>query len=378
MMNRILRCFFAHVAWLSVLFLPILNVTAAQAQTVEIVRVDGAGGSTAPAGQGKGWGSNAYLYLQDGLTRADALLDLPEPPDSVQIWVRGSSTGISYRPDQGSGFTANDRGASFGMRPNVAVYGGFPDTGNPGFGDRDPATYITILTGEIGTGDDFSDNSYHVVSANDTVIDLDNCLLEGFTITRGNAEDENGGLGGGGIYIVNGSDLRVDQCLITDNRSGDAGYGAGIHINASNPVITRCTISLNRNNSGTILYGGGIVIENEAGSSENPVRIIDCIIDSNTAAHGGGVAIKTSAVGRLVNCLIVNNSINPNAAPNQEPFGGGVAIDRGSFGMIINCTFSGNEAGRGGAIAHYGTATDSVLANSILWNDNATQTKRGR
>ena len=48
------------------------------------------------------------------------------------------------------------------MVSGVALYGGFPDTGDPAWNDRDPNTYDTLLSGDIGTTGAKGDNCYHV------------------------------------------------------------------------------------------------------------------------------------------------------------------------------------------------------------------------
>ena len=61
---------------------------------------------------------------------------------------------------------------------------------------------MTILSGDIGTVDDNSDNSYHVVTGSDTDI---TALLDGFTITAGNANVVGEKGTGGGMVNAGGS-----------------------------------------------------------------------------------------------------------------------------------------------------------------------------
>ena len=63
-----------------------------------IVRVDGIEGSANPPGEGDDWEEDAYLYLQDALVQASALLSGAPTGSTVQVWVRGA-TGEGARRD---------------------------------------------------------------------------------------------------------------------------------------------------------------------------------------------------------------------------------------------------------------------------------------
>ena len=64
------------------------------------------------------------------------------------------------------------------------------------FDKRDPATNVTILSGDIGVGGDNSDNSYHVVCSLSPLV-----VLDGFTITGGNANGTGIDALGGGLVV---------------------------------------------------------------------------------------------------------------------------------------------------------------------------------
>ena len=97
-------------------------------------------------GDGLSWAS-AFETLDAGLGAAD-------PCD--EVWVSEGT----YRPDPCG--LADRRMACFAMKNEVGIYGGFPDTGEPGMSDRDLVRYETILSGDIGVLGDVSDNCYHV------------------------------------------------------------------------------------------------------------------------------------------------------------------------------------------------------------------------
>ncbi len=115
------------------------------------------------------------------------------------------------------------------LKSGVDVYGGFAGTGKADPDQRDLASYVATLSGDIGIEGDMSDNGYHVVYAFD-VIDV---TLDRFTITAGNA----GGL------------------------SGDIRYGGGMHNHSRSP--TRSNVTFHGNSPG---YGGEGMANDDSGS----------------------------------------------------------------------------------------------------------------
>jgi hypothetical protein len=91
-----------------------------------------------------------------------------------EIWARNGT----YLPTTGT-----DRSISFTLKNGVAIYGGFNGT-ETDISQRNPEVNVTTLSGDIGINGDASDNSYHVVAG----VGLDSsAVLDGFTITAGNA-----------------------------------------------------------------------------------------------------------------------------------------------------------------------------------------------
>ena len=118
--------------------------------------------TTTGSGRGTSW-SDA-TSLQGALIRAS---------DGDEVWVAAGT----YLPT-----TDGDRSVSFEISSGVAVYGGFTgsETSLP---ERQWATNVTTLSGDIGTPGNASDNSRSVVYG----VDLSaSTVLDGFTITGGN------------------------------------------------------------------------------------------------------------------------------------------------------------------------------------------------
>jgi len=118
------------------------------------------------------------------------------------------------------------RAASFVIVDGVSVYGGFAG-GETALWQRDPSAHETILSGDLGHDDgigNVSDNSLHVVKIAGSNQDS---LLEGFTVTGGNA---NGApsldTAGGAIHAQSGAaqgEFLVRSCILRGNRCTQEG-----------------------------------------------------------------------------------------------------------------------------------------------------------
>src|SRR5262249_41625709 len=130
---------------------------------------------------------NAFTSLQSALTNASV-------HSGDEIWVAKGT----YTPTSGT-----DRFSSFNLDAGVGVYGGFSRNGTETLrSERNVATNVTTLSGEIGDPTKTADNSYHVVYSSG----LDKtAILDGFTITGGNADGGSLSNFGGGMYNDNSS-----------------------------------------------------------------------------------------------------------------------------------------------------------------------------
>ena len=151
------------------------------------------------ANNGSSW-TDAYTHLQDALDNATG---------SDQIWIAQGT----YYPDEGPDVNNDDPSASFtitGDQDGLRIYGGFAGDEN-NLSERDlSAGHETILSGNIGTPDNASDNSFHVVVmdggyATGIGEDVDANIttdteLNGVTITGGNASGSGENKHGGGLY----------------------------------------------------------------------------------------------------------------------------------------------------------------------------------
>ncbi len=190
------------------------------------------------------------LGINNGTSWSDAFTELRDAMDVAalssgpvnEIWVAG---GV-YKPTAG-----NDRSAAFRLVSSVAVYGGFT-SGQTSLGDRDPdpLSNNTILSGDIGAPGDSSDNSYHAVisAAADAT-----AILDGFTITDGNANGSGylQGVAGGILSTTTGA--TVSNCRVVANA---AASGGGIYFDRDDAATAGMVIDANSapsENGGAIL-----------------------------------------------------------------------------------------------------------------------------
>ncbi len=263
---------------------------------------------------GQRW-ETAYSNLQEALANAS-------PP--CEIWV-AAGTYTPTPPGQPS--TRTD---SFAMKNVVGIYGGFSGT-ETALNQRNWKANLTILSGEIlnpGT----PDNCYHVFyNSGDTVLDS-TAILDGFTITGGNANGEYfPNNAGGGMYIG------------SLNRNGGP---------SGSPTLTNCTFSDN-----SAQWGGGLF------NKHSSPKIANCAFFDNLATgeyfgEGGAIANWFDSSPAIINCTFSSNS--------ADNWGGAVFNHHYSLATMVNNTFFENTADEGSGV--YNWFASSVITNCILWN----------
>jgi hypothetical protein len=270
----------------------------------------------------------------------DLQIALREPGPVDEIWA---AQGV-YHPDIGP-----ER--SFQLRNNLALYGGF--AGHETTRDqRDPARHETVLSGDL-LGDDgpgftnISDNSIHVVDGSETDA---SAVLDGFTISGGNAwKTEFLLYSGGGMFNNHGSPT-LSRIIFTRNR---AAIGGGLfNYLGSSPTLTDVTFVDNMAG-----IGGGMA--NYINSS--PV-VNNAVFSGNTADLGAGLLNYAGS-----NASLTNVTFSGNAASMH---GGGMANSEASA-TLTNVTFYGNSAGTAGgglAVNNFGHA---LLTNCIFWDNTS-------
>ena len=155
--------------------------------------------------------------LQTALTNATS---------GSQIWVR-----------QGVHYPGSNQTDAFALKNGVAVYGGFSGT-ETSLAQRDWQTNVTVLSSDIDQNDTVDangvvtntanitgSNAFHVVTATNV---MSTAVLDGFTITAGNANSSSPpDDAGGGMYNDNSSptlrNLNLQrQCCQQRRRDGQS------------------------------------------------------------------------------------------------------------------------------------------------------------
>lgn len=300
------------------------------------------------------------LYVDAAAIGAETGFDWTDAFTNLQSALALSTAGVTIDVAQGTytPTSGSDRTARFNLIDGVSIYGGFGGVASSTPDARNLSATPSILSGDIGTAGDNTDNSYTVV----------NCyylgstaILDGFTITGGNAIDNGGYLSGcgGGVFSDNASPT-ISNCIITANTAEFGGgifdlrsalalvdstisgniatdSGGGVTNDLSTPTFNDCTI---QGNSATN-YGGGI------DNFFSTAALTNCQIVGNTANNGAGISCRSASSALITNCTIRENIANAS--------GGGMKIDESSP-IITGCNFVSNTAGAGGGVANSDSA----------------------
>ncbi len=333
----------------------------------------------------------------DGSSWAKAITSLSEALEMAsdssaitEIWVaQGTySPDLEIASEDATGAATTTRDYAFVMVPNVKIYGGFNATESNLNARKDTTGTSTILSGDINTANDSTDNCYHVVIASG---ELGTASLNGFTITGGNANGANSIYvnsvsvrpdNGAGIYdntsvslnnlIISNNNASTSGGGMYDTRSDDetfstltnititnntAEFGGGLYINSSPSVFNNVTFSLNKADN-----GGGIYINHGAIPTFNNVTFSD----NSASIQGGGLCNSESYP------ILNQVSFSGNSSTN---YGGGICNMDNSTMMLYNTVMSKNSSSKGGGI--YCTASTATIYNSIISGNSATSESTG-
>ena len=277
--------------------------------------------------------SNNTATIQDGASWATAMNNLQTAlsfsENNTSVWIQEGT----YKPT-----TTINRNISFNVGSGVKIFGGF--SGTETTIQQRNKTAETILSGDIGTQNDNTDNSYHVLTVLDAAISP---TIDRLSIKNGYASNQ----------ALSFKSDAGSKSTTTVTSAGSMVYverGGGIYIKNSSPLITNCKIQTNAGGS-----GGGIYAE------DNSIPTVKfSIISGNNATLGGGV-YNLSSNSILNNCLITGN----------QSFGGAAMYNNRSNPVLNNLTISGNDCVVGHIFnsSSSGNVSNPVIKNSILWSN---------
>jgi hypothetical protein len=291
----------------------------------------------------------------------------------TELWVKAGTYKATSEPD---------RNATFALKNGVALYGGFAGNETARSQRRLPAN-PTILNGDL-LGNDGpgwftdSDNSYHVVTGSGTNA---TAILDGFTISSGNAKEYSSATAGdgGGIFISSGHPT-LRNLIVTGNQ---AWRGGGMYNHMSSPMLANVTFSGNTGESGAGISNTNssptlkhVTISGNTGSGmynyqSSPVLTNVTFADNYTGV-GGGMLNTNRSSPVLTNVAFIRNT--------GYYYGGGIYNTANSSPTLANVSFIENTGGHGGGISNVNShpsltnvifAGNSVHAGGGIYNERS-------
>ncbi len=258
-----------------------------------------------------------------------------------------------------------NRDATFRLKNGVALYGGFVGT-ETARDQRNPATNLTILSGDIDNNDSQTPiiteltavtgnttNSYHIVIGETGT----SATLDGFTITAGNANSASPNDRGGGMY-----NKYSGPTLTNITFSGNyATSGGGMYNDTlSYPTLTKVIFSSNGATD-----GGGMYNYNYGSPALTNVTFSRNLADDGSGSGRGG-----GMYNYLSSPTLTGVTFSRNAATS-----GGGMYNQNSKPTLTNVTFSRNAASSGGGM-YNGILCSPVLTN-VTFNNNSAYFGKG-
>lgn len=293
------------------------------------------------SGDGTSW-SSALGNIQTAISAANAL----DPKG--EVWVKAGTYTVT---------------TTIAVSQGVNMYGGFAGT-ETSKDDR--------AKKEDGESWDFSNES--ILDGRKTVRSIESrgnftteTIVDGFTITNGNAVSTSANNTGGGVLIRPG--LKVQHCVIKNNVAASGG-GGGVSMTGG----TLYASYVYRNTQSNNANGGGGIYVNAASGFEAIIE--GCTIENNTSdVRGAGLNVQGAGFTKMINLRIFNNvaegkpggAMYQNTANNStvnsliyNNTGTSAIYLRGS---LLNSTVVNNVGG-----VYYAESSAAVeFINNIIW-----------
>jgi hypothetical protein len=293
--------------------------------------------------------------LATGANNGTSWADAFQGVDGIQVGLAAAVPGDEVWVAQGlyKPTATLTRTIAINLKSGVSIYGGFAGT-ETSLAQRDFVSNVTTLSGDLAGNDGssvFTDNSIHVLNG---VSAPSSAVLDGFTVTGGNANIGSSNQDrGGGILLVSNSNGTIRHCIFRANRCTFGG-GAG-YINASSPTFTDCRFENNVGGS----FGGAF--DQATNVATNFTR---CVFSGNTAGRAGAIEIFSNSPVKVYDCLFFNNSCTASG-------GGGAVFVSASTPSFRNCTIFGNTSSANAAAGIINSGSSVEVSNCIVYGNTA-------
>ena len=201
------------------------------------------------------------------------------------------------------------------------------------------------------------------------------------TLTGGRAED------GGCVYIKGGSNIQLDDVIVTDNYSD--GDGGAIYLKYALVMMNGGKITDNSCDGD----GGAIYLENEAWavitgteisgnhaddgdggvlySDHSDYGFVRCAFEDNYCDGDGGVVFAEGMTDETDLTYFTDCSFSENYTKKDDDNDGGAIYLEESHLGIIRCTFEGNHCGFDGGAIYAENSTIDYLSDTVFRNNSA-------
>lgn len=291
---------------------------------------------------------------RDGSSWANAHPDLQDAIDAVvgdgldTIFVQ-AGTYLPPRTNLGNGAPHLLRARTFTASTSVRIFGGFAG-GETALSQRNWRANATILSGDLGTVGDDTDNAYHVLKLEEGGV----VEVNGFYVRHGRANGPGTSANGSGVYVREMDSAILRNLLIEDHEA--LAYGGGVYLAGFGPdsavLLEDLEIRHCRAAEGAGLFGyrgSGRLVANRL-----------WLYDNHATLQAGGVLLSSFGEVDLANLLITHNTAGGN---------GGAFWLRGMRGRMTNLTVYGNTSGGLGG-GYYGDLNVFIdLYNAIFWHN---------
>ena len=170
--------------------------------------------------------------------------------------------------------------------------------------------------------------------------------------------------------IIDGSNVRFEDCKFVDNGGDTARFGAAVIVNGENAVFRNVTFTNNKVNNITDNggFGGALYI------NASNVNVTDCTFIGNGALRSGQhiyIAEKKNKTGipEYSNINIIDSTFDESLSGASEA-GSGVSI-RGYNIKVSGCNFTANNANSGSGVGIVGDVGNLIFTGNNFTKNNA-------